>query len=208
MPIKYSCFISYAHGQEELMRTFVEELQRALKSSLEPYLEEEVYIDEERLQPGFHFNEALGRAICESLCMIVVYTPKYKRRPYCLREYAAMRELEERRRAQLGEAFERERGMIIPIVFRGRKDDLPEEIQGAIHYQDFSAYTTADPNITRNPEYVDKIEQVARYIYELYEECQAGGGAAFGNCEAFELPAEDEVGGWEVRRQAFPGRVA
>jgi hypothetical protein len=66
MPIKYSCFISYAHGQEELMRTFVDELKDALKSSLEPYLDEEVYIDEERLRPGFRFNEALARAICEA----------------------------------------------------------------------------------------------------------------------------------------------
>jgi hypothetical protein len=47
-----------------------------LKSSLEPYLEEEeVFIDQERLQPGFRFNEAIGRAICESLFMILVDAP-------------------------------------------------------------------------------------------------------------------------------------
>jgi hypothetical protein len=206
MPIKYACFISYVHGQHELMRTFVEELKRALESSLEAWLEEDVYIDDGRLEPGFHYNEALARALCESLCMIVVYTPRYQRSSYCLREYAGMRELEQRRRAAIGAGLASERGMIIPIIFRGRSDDLPDEISGEIQYVDFSRFTTADGSITRNREYVKAIEKVARYIYDMYETCKHSADAAFGNCDAFTLPAEEDVTPWKARQQVFPGR--
>src|SRR5215510_8791933 len=92
MPFKYSCFISYCHGKEDLVRTFIEELKKALKRHLDAYLDEGVYIDEERLRGGDLYNEKLAEAICQSVCMIVVYMPKYERHPYCLREYAAMEE--------------------------------------------------------------------------------------------------------------------
>src|SRR4051812_35751103 len=119
MPFKYACFISYCHGQGELMRRFIDELTRALKNCIDPYLDEEVYIDQERLQPGFSYNEALAMAICQSLCMIVVYVPKYERHPYCLREFRAMEILEERRFRLLSEQSRRHRRMIIPVLFRG-----------------------------------------------------------------------------------------
>lgn len=90
MPFKYACFISYPHGQYELMKSFIEQLKKALNNYLEPLLDEEVYIDVDRLEPGYHYNEALAKAICQSICMIVVYSPKYERHSYCLREYQAM----------------------------------------------------------------------------------------------------------------------
>jgi hypothetical protein len=56
MPFKYSCFISYCHGKEALVKTFIEELKQALKYHLDAYLDEEVYIDEERLRGGVIFT--------------------------------------------------------------------------------------------------------------------------------------------------------
>src|SRR3954447_18759174 len=102
MAFKYSCFISYCHGQEELMKGFMDQLKRALKAELEPLLDEEVYIDDERLKPGSLYNEALASAICESICMIVVYSPRYERHEYCRREFAAMESLEQPRKQMLG----------------------------------------------------------------------------------------------------------
>jgi len=74
---KYGCFISYCHGQYDLTRRFVEQLVSALQSSLEPYFDSGncVFIDKDRLQPGYKFNEALGEAVCKSICMIVVCCP-------------------------------------------------------------------------------------------------------------------------------------
>src|SRR5712692_4192213 len=147
MPFQYSCFISYAHGQEQLIRRFIDELQKALKSSLEPYLDQQVYIDEERPKAGNRFNPKIARALCESVCMILVYVPKYGQHSYCVREYAAMEWLEEQRRALLGKKLPAERGFIIPIVLRGRHEDLPPKLKGHIHYADFSRYTTASSDI-------------------------------------------------------------
>ena len=52
MPLRYSCFISYCHGEGELMRRFIEDLTTALKSYLDPFFDEQIYIDEKRLQPA------------------------------------------------------------------------------------------------------------------------------------------------------------
>src|SRR5689334_16819835 len=98
MPFKYSCFISYRNGRNDLMRQFINDLEQALKAYIEPWLVEEVYIDRDRLLPGYEYNEALAHAICQSVCMIVVYSPTYQDSSYCLREYAAMERLEEKRR--------------------------------------------------------------------------------------------------------------
>ncbi len=59
MAIENSCFISYCHGQHTLMRRFIDELREALNSSIEPYLDERVYVDD-RLVPGYRYNEELA----------------------------------------------------------------------------------------------------------------------------------------------------
>lgn len=206
----YSCFISYCHGQHELMRRFIEQLKRALKSSLEPWLDEEVYIDEERLSPGYHFNEELARAVCESICMIVVYTPKYERHSYCRREYAGMKCLEEKRRALLGNKAPKTRGMIIPILFRGHALQLPDEIRQHTHFCDFSKFTTASIDINQNIEYVEQIEKIAKLIHEHYLTISAAGIDFRSECESFSLPPEDQVTTWRpghhAPTQPFPGR--
>src|SRR5215208_4194003 len=117
MKFKYSCFISYCHGRKDLTKTFIDQLKETLESYLEPWLDEEVYIDEDRLLPGYRYNEALAKAICQSICMIVVYTPKYERHSYCRREFAAMERIERSRKELLDNRADAEVGMIIPVIF-------------------------------------------------------------------------------------------
>jgi hypothetical protein len=63
----FSVFIiSYCHGQYELVKGFIYQLKTALKAELETLMQEDLYIDEEH-RPGYHYNEALARAICESV---------------------------------------------------------------------------------------------------------------------------------------------
>ena len=68
-PFKYACFVSYCHGQYALVKGFIDQFKTALKAELEPFLDEEVFIDEDRLKPGFKYDEALAQAICQSACM-------------------------------------------------------------------------------------------------------------------------------------------
>ncbi len=207
MSFKYSCFISYCHSNGTFMKTFVEQLKESLEDYIGIYLDEEVYIDEGRLRGGCHYNKELASSICQSVCMIVVYTPKYKKHLYCLREYRAMECVEKKRIKLLGNRVNN-MGMIIPIIFRGDRD-LPPEIKDNIHYCDFSKFTTASPHIEENPEYVAKIEMIAQTIHEYYTTFDDKGLDPCSECDSFCLPSEEEAKPWGTNSNKpipFPGR--
>jgi hypothetical protein len=96
---------------------------------------------------GYNFDEALFKAICQSICMVVVYSPKYEDHVYCLREYTAMERIEMKRKEILGNKASNEVGMIIPIVLRGLQEGLPDKIRKQRHYVDFSKFSTASMNM-------------------------------------------------------------
>jgi hypothetical protein len=204
MPFKHPCFISYVRGEHDLIQGFLNQLTKALSSSLEPYpFEEGPYVDKE-LQPGEHFDQKLADAICRSVCMIVIYFPKYGVHQYCLREFEAMRRLEKDRLALLG-ANGNGRGLIIPILLRGKVKDLPEEIRNHIHCCDFSKFTTATGDISKDPDYVAQIESIASYIDELRKDFAALDQGICDDCHTFRLPDPDTVTPWEPRTPPFPG---
>jgi hypothetical protein len=204
MAFPHACFISYCHSQGHLMLRFIDELKEQLKSSLEPYFDDCVYIDEERLKPGFQFNEALGKALCQSACMIVVYVPKYDQHTYCVREFRAMELLEERRKNLLAGRLPNEFGMIIPIVLRPGVAGVPDKIRNRLQYSDFSRYTTATPTISSNPQYVEKIEEIAEYIQRV--------SIAFGDldpcqgCDDFLIPPLEAGAARPPQTPPFPGQ--
>src|SRR3954453_21387128 len=95
-PFRYSCFISYSYG-EELMERFVLELKNLLESYQGFYLKGKgVFLDRDRMRGGSLIDQSLARALCESICMVVVYTPAYEEQYFCLQEYAAMEALEQK----------------------------------------------------------------------------------------------------------------
>jgi hypothetical protein len=196
-PFQYACFISYCHGQADFTRRFIEELADALKAYLDPYLDEQVYIDQDRLQPGYKFNEALAEAICRSVCMVVVYSPRYEDHAYCMREYAAMEKIEQARFALLGQQLDRTKGMIVPVVLRG-EEDLPSKLKSHIHYADFSKYTLADQSIKTNPAYIAKVEAIAKHIYKLYRDFKNVAQDPCADCAQFEIPLESQLISWRA----------
>jgi hypothetical protein len=209
---KYACFISYSHGEQELVKGFIDQFKAALKAYLEPFMDEEVYVDVDRLKAGFKYNEALAQAICQSVCMVVVYSPVYERRPYCGREYEAMERLEAKRLAMLAGKGS-SKGLIIPVVLRGFAQ-LPERIQQHRQAIDFSHFTLATPEMSRNPDFVARIEEIAKQIYEHFSAFSAAGDDPCDECMAFSLPAEGDVTPWRplpataqpAWQPAFPNR--
>ena len=117
MPFKNACFLSYRHGQFPLMRNFVVQFHDALASELETLTDLPVYQDSKRLQGGDFFNQQLSRSLCESVCMIMIYTPTYfsPDHLYCAREYVAMKDLEIKRLRRISAQGH---GLIIPVVWR------------------------------------------------------------------------------------------
>lgn len=201
---KYACFVSYCHGQYELMTSFIDQLKGALDAYLDPLLDEQVYIDTQRLQPGYRYNEALARAICQSVCMVVVYSPKYERHEYCVREYEAMVKIEASRRKLLGAAGNG-LGLIIPVILRGG-DNVPPRIREHVHCVDFSKFTLATPRLASNPEYVGQIQRIAEAIYNQYRVFNEVGANPCRDCETFSLPPASMVAAW--RTPTFVNREA
>jgi hypothetical protein len=202
MPIRNACFISYRHSQKELMSRFVEQLHEALASELDVLTDLEIYRDRLRLQGGDFYNTALARSLCESVCMVMVFTPTYFNpvHPYCAREFAAMCSLE---RVRLRDADEH--GLIIPVVLRGF-DDLPHSIQANRQVYRFEQYSVSSPRLIRNKKFDADIRRMAEYIAARVREFRDD---AF-DCGEFQMPGENDVADLVVtmasRPAAFPGR--
>lgn len=201
MPCKfeYACFISYSHANQNLVLGFMAQFKAALAASLEPLIDLPVFFDQDRLQGGYLYNEALASALCQSACMVAVYSPVYERRPYCGREFEAMVRLETQRLALAGVAgvagVGRGRGLIIPVVLRGF-EDLPPRIKDERHAVDFSQFTLADKQISRNREFVAKVDLIAHQIYGHCKALAPVEDAACIDCNTFRLPDEMELTPW------------
>jgi hypothetical protein len=165
----------------------MEQLTQALIDYLGPLVDLElVFMDKPRLNPGYNNNEALAEAICESVCMIVVFSPLYEERSYCLREFLAMECIEEKRKQMLGEKYDRKRRMIIQFVVRGKAEDLPPKIKD-IQYKDYSEILLA--TFTRDEEFDKTINTIADDIHEYYKDLKALNE----ECISFKLPPEEEA---------------
>ncbi len=203
MPLKYSCFISFRHGdrslptEKNLLETIIRQLKTALASELEALTTKEVYVDWERLKGGDFYNQALAKALCESACMVVVYVPTYfdQHKTYCAREYKAMERLESKRLPLVDSAAQLKHGLIIPIVFRGLKF-LPSEIKSHRAYHDFQSFQLGSREMSHNSKFNSKIREIAEYIYDRCRELEALPTDPYLECDNFNLPEEAEVIDW------------
>jgi len=212
MPFKYSCFVSYRHARRELAERILNGLCEALSNELELYIDQDIYVDRERLRGGDFYNENLATALCESICMIMIFTPTYfdKDHAFCAREYKAMERIEEDRLRALGALSDKKHGFIIPIVFRG-EDCLPREIKQRRHYYKFDDFLLSDPEIAKHPKYAAVIKDIAKRIYDLHKALKALTEDPCSGCDSFTLPTETEIADWleEVHGTTtpFPGRA-
>jgi TIR domain-containing protein len=161
MPFEHACFISYRHHeQSQLAERFILDLSEALRNELTLMIEEDIFVDRERMKGGMFFNPALAHALCKSVCMIVVYTPTYFSRvhTYCAREYRAMEMLEKARLIRLKDQRGREAGLIIPIILRGL-ESLPDAIRAQRHYYTFERFCLSSRELARNRQFEDRVSQ-------------------------------------------------
>jgi hypothetical protein len=185
MEIRYGCFLSYAHGQYAFMNKFKNDLIEALACYLEPHLdrEEVLFIDSEQLGGGDDIDLRVARAMCQSVCMIVLYTPKYEAHGYTRREFAAMQLIEQERRAW----YALPSHLIIPIIMTRHPDGLPPQITESGLYVDFSGYTLASGDLKSNPQYLPDIDRIVQRIathYHLLKRSTPPGH----DCSRFVLP--------------------
>ena len=186
MVFKHACFVSYCN--DEGMTGFMKQLEEALNSSIGIHIgdKKKAFIDK-KLQPGDVFDKKLAKAICQSICLIAIYTPPYEESEFCLKEFAAMEAIEDRRMQLIGEKITRDERLIIPIIFRG-EDDLPAKISENIHYCDCSKILLSAflGDLPSNPVFLDKIEEeVVKVIRNRNKKFKGVDVCSF--CESFEF---------------------
>jgi hypothetical protein len=209
MPFRYACFVSYRHGQHQAVRDTVLRFRESLAGELAHWLSDlPVYLDEGRLQPGNLYNEALATALCQSVCMVMLFTPTYfdSIHRYCAREYHGMLALERHRLAFLEEEH-RQNGLIIPIVIRG-EDYLPSEISNRRSYRNFEKFLRGHRDMSRHPDYSTAIRDLAEYITARHAIMRPMGEEICKGCDTFSLPHGEELDDWlqTVSSVPFPGR--
>jgi hypothetical protein len=185
MTIRYGCFFSYAHGQHAFMSKFKNDLIDALKCYLEPHFdtESELFVDSEQLGGGDDLDSRIARALCESVCMIVIYTPKYEAHPYTRREFAAMQLIE----AERSLWYPMPSHLIIPVIMTRHPVSLPPQISGPGMYVDFSRYTLATGDLKTNPDYLLDIQKIVQRIARHYHLLKNAAPAEH-DCGRFVLP--------------------
>jgi hypothetical protein len=200
MAIRYGCFFSYAHGRHELMQRFKATLADALRCYLEPYFdnEHELFIDTEQLGGGDDLDRKIARALCESACMVLIYTPKYEAHAYTRREYAAMRLIE----AERATWYTLPSQLIIPVIMTQHPDCLPPQVGESTFYVDFSRFTMATADLKSNPDFLPDIDKMVRRIvihYQYQKKTMPPGH----DCNQFVLPAVPPA--WrELPEPTFP----
>lgn len=214
---KWACFISYRHGQGELIKEFIDDLQLALENRLGLLgFGLGVFVDKDRLKPSYSVNPGLANAICRSVCMIVVFTNNYfdKNSPFCAKEFCAMIELEKERLRE--NSLPAELNLIIPILLR-KPDNIPREIldrnpcnfsamftNPEEHYRIFKLKNELQQSSIEIA-FPDDIEEIAAVIVELYQILTSQDGDMCERCDSFEFPGDDIVNAF-LKKTAYKPR--
>ena len=189
MPYEYCCFVSYPHGQNNVLVPLVQKIVEALEKEIGAQIRKRVWLDSNFLQGGNIINSEIGSKLCKSACMILFYTPLYFDREhlYCAQELKAMQDLEEQRLKLLKE---KGNGLIIPIILRGEKK---YPLSTRYKYYKFTDIEMNDPIEQIPLKYAKEIRSIAEYIIERYEELDAVAHLLPSNCNEYSLPSEDDA---------------
>ena len=146
MPFQCACFISYPHNAGKSVDRFVTRLKQELEDRVAQYVTDPVESDHD-YPTGIDYHKRIARRICASACLIVVYMPVYQRKPFCLQEYTAMERLQAHRLQRLKKDLSPTCGMIVPLVYTGVEQKIPQWISQRINYKDISKFTVSDPEL-------------------------------------------------------------
>jgi hypothetical protein len=198
MSFEHACFISYRHHeQSRIAERFIDDLCSALRNELALQMDEDLYVDRQRMRIGTVFNEALAGALCRSVCMVLIYTPTYFSRQhlYCAREFKAMEAIEDRRLSRLPGRDRREHGLILPVVLRGMSS-LPEMLSSRRHCYNFERFSLTSRTLARNKTFEAEVREMAEVILHRKRLLETVGTDLTGDCDEFSFPSEELVRPW------------
>lgn len=213
MSFTHACFISYRDSDKEKTVKFIEQFVDALENCLDQRISCSVFLDKDRMKPGFKFNEVIAAALRESVCLVAILSYEYFKSEYCRREYLAMKRIEDQRRNKTGMPPV-DRGLIIPVLVWATKDEVPVEIKEEIHFDPMQfSLTNLRGEIKYDPNLSTVVERIGDVIVELHRHfedsdcCQD----AVNCCTQVALPTPGDVAGlWTPPArgtQSLPTRI-
>jgi hypothetical protein len=189
MAFEYCCFVSYPHGQDDVLVPWAKSFVEGLKQEIGAQIRGKIFLDNNFFMAGDWLEESIGSNLCKSACMILLYTPLYfdTEHVYCARELKAMQELEEQRLKHLPK---KGKGLIIPVILRGEKK-FPDVLKAQRYCSDFSLVDFNDPVKTIRTKYKKKIREIADYIIERCDELKAITHKISHDCDNYQLPSAE-----------------
>jgi len=187
MSYKFSCFISYPHGQKNVLVPFINKFVKGLEDEIFLQSDKGVFVDS-YLEGGDRLDEEIGPNLCQSACMILFFTPLYFTldHVYCARELLAMQKLEEQRRNFLPD---KGKGLIIPIILRGEKK-FPEALKNTLYYNFTDIVDPAKMLKIKS----ETIRKIAQYILDRCDDLdKISENDIPRNCETYCLPDSEEA---------------
>lgn len=187
MAFEYSCFISYPHGQDNVLVPIVQDFVEGLKIELGAQSRKRVWFDQ-ILTGGQRVDEAISAGLCKSGCMIMFYTPLYfdEAHTYCARELMAMQDLEEDRKQFIAD---KSRGLIIPIILRGEQR-FPAHLKQRLYY-DFTQHLFNNRRVKIRQKYARQIQEIASYVLDQCASLDTAGSSLQHDCDNYRMPSVD-----------------
>jgi hypothetical protein len=187
MAFEYCCFVSYPHGQDDVLVPFVDDFVKGLETEIKAQTRKKVWIDYKFMTGGYRLDQEIGPDLCKSACMVMLYTPLYfdEEHTYCARELKAMQELEERRLLPLKD---KGKGLIVPIILRGPKK-FPKVLSDKGLYYDFTDIELNDPTEKIRVRYAKEIREIAEYIIDRCDCLDEVADSLPVDCDKYCLPS-------------------
>ena len=189
MAFEFCCFISYPHGQQDVLVPIVKDFVEGLETELGALTRQPIWFDRS-LRGGSLIDPAISTGICKSVCMIMIYTPLYfdKEHTYCAQELKAMQDLELQRVKHL---TDRSNGLIIPIILRGKKK-FPETMKKRKFY-DFTDYLFNSSSEKLRQAYAAQISEIAEYILDCCDSLENAAEPISHDCDKYGMPTSDDA---------------
>jgi formylglycine-generating enzyme required for sulfatase activity len=181
---KYSCYINY-QGGSEFLNNFAPGFYDLLTRELAIGTDKPIFIASHEMEGGAGHSLTLAKAIYDSACYIVLWSPVNLGRDSLKRELELVRQLEERR-SRLTGGSAKGRSLILPVVLRGPAL-MPRALRN-IQFVDFSKIPITQRWFSTQAAR-SKIKSIVDFVIERCREAEQF-PEAFGDWQDFALQVE------------------
>jgi hypothetical protein len=160
----YSVFVSWPHKISQRGREIVGKLVKGLEDSYENFPGSDkagVFFDD-RLVPGYKWNETLRRKLCRSAVTLVVLVPSYFESSYCALEWGITEKLEASR-IPAGSEYT---AFISLGLFSAEELNPPTQVSAIQFAKEFAELIVFGQKVEDHPRWLDMIESLRRLVFD------------------------------------------